>query len=155
MTHADLVARAVRWLRSRHRCPVVFAEMTTRLPVTPDAIGFLRSGISHLVECKTSRSDFRADQKKIAHRLPHLMPGDFRWYLTPPGLLIPDEIPVGWGLAECGPRQIRIVRDAPRIVRATERVEVDMLVSACIRHQLGVEWREDEARFAPYHSLKG
>jgi hypothetical protein len=88
----------------------------------PDAIGWLRSGISLLIECKASRGDFLSDAVKPSRRSgkagvsggpepsnaePPIKPprkteglGAYRFYLAPSGLLHPDELPEGWGLLE-------------------------------------------------------
>lgn len=157
MTHAEVVQRAVRWLRGHHECRTVFAEIVTYERVNPDAIGFRRvaggsRAWSVLVEAKISRSDFRADRDKIIHRLPDSCPGQERWYLTPPGLLRAEEVPPGWGLAECGKRSVRIVVPAPRGEPVPERAHADMgiMLAALRRHTHGVRWFEETARFEPY-----
>lgn len=67
----------------------------------PDALGINQVGESFLVEAKVSRADFFADQKKPWRQNPKLQGmGDFRAYITPAGLLNPDEIPYGWQLWE-------------------------------------------------------
>lgn len=160
LTHADVVERAVRWLRGKHQCRTVFAEMVTSLPITPDAIGWYFNW-SVLIEAKVSRSDFRADRSKPIHATPDLYPGQERWYLTPPGLVRPDEVPDEWGLAECGKRSVRVVKPAGRSHGGSDRIdsraaaELPFLLSAHRRHELGVTWREDEARFAPHGSATG
>lgn len=170
-THAELVQRAVRWLRGTMGCTVVFAEMSTLAPVIPDAIGWRFGSWSVLVECKTSRSDFKADQKKAGWNGPEF-PGQERWYLTPPGLLKPTEMPDGWGLIEAHERCVRVAHLCPRTRNYEMRAkhsgqrwpggletvfeptraahEVTLLTSAVRRHQIGVEWKPDDARFAPY-----
>jgi len=157
MTHAEVVQRAVRWLRGHHECRTVFAEIVTYERVNPDAIGFRKvAGSSRawsvLVEAKISRSDFRADRDKIIHRLPDSCPGQERWYLTPPGLVRAEEVPPGWGLAECGKRSVRIVVPAPKGEPVMERAHADMgiMLAALRRHAFGVRWFDDTARFEPY-----
>lgn len=109
MTHAELVARAVSWLKTMG-CPIVFFEMVTLQSEEPDAIGWRNSGgDSYLIECKASRSDFLADKKKF-HRsgIPAL--GQYRYYMCPPGMIKPEELPVGWGLLYCHPKKVELVR---------------------------------------------
>ena len=65
----------------------------------PDALGINSGGESFLVEVKVSRADFLADQKK-PHRNKEKALGNYRAYLTPKGLLNPEEIPFGWQLWE-------------------------------------------------------
>lgn len=148
MNHKDLVDRAVRWLRSRHSCSVVFAEMTTAVSETPDVIGWYRF-TSHVVEVKVSRSDFHRDRDKIHVRAGMSM-GQFRWYLTPPGLLKVEDLPPKYGLAEVRGSRIRVVRDAePREDRALNQ-EVQLLVSAVQRAHLGVQFDQKTARWESY-----
>lgn len=148
MTHADLVARAVRWLRGTQRCTVVLAELVTLGPEIPDAIGWVGWN-SILVECKVSRADFRRDRDKPHMRLPDGGMGRQRWYLTPPGLIGVDDLPDGWGLAEALARSVRVVR-AP-IARPDWRRdrEIGLLTSAVRRHDLGVPFDTVLARFMP------
>ena len=63
MTHAQLVERAVRWLRA-YRCGVVLSEQACVSGEMPDAIGWKRASHSVLVECKVTRADFLADRGK-------------------------------------------------------------------------------------------
>lgn len=156
MTHAELVQMGVKWLRgSHHKCTIVFAELSTRLPVTPDLLGFNYGGHVTHVEVKMSRSDFRADAKKISHRFPErYLLGDTRWYLAPDGCLRAEDMPEGWGLAVARGKRIYIVKQAPVSKERRRSVEVEFLVSALRRHELGIEWRHEEAKFAPYKRPK-
>lgn len=164
MTHAELVDRAVRWLRSSWHCGVVLAELVTYADSIPDAIGFGGRHRAHtraygsysqqvllgsiLAECKTSRADWARDRKKPAHRSGRLA-GNVRYYLTPPGLLTPDEIAPPWGLAEVGEGEIRIVRLAEVLEDTVQRVrqETVLLRSACRRHQAGAGFDASRGRF--------
>lgn len=154
LTHADVVARAVRWLRGHHACSSAYAELVVMgVPVIPDAIGF-RRGWSILVEAKVSRSDFRADLGKAIHRNPDSCPGQERWYLTPPGLLSPHELPRGWGLAEVGLRTVRIRAQADRGEPCPNRRAADLAILAAVarRHEVGAKWDHEAGRFAPVGS---
>lgn len=135
MTHTDLVKRAEKWLRGTMRCSVVLAELSSAAYETPDAIGWT-SVRSILVECKTSKSDFARGQKKHFRQNPEYGMGDFRFYMTPPGLLSPDEIPEHWGLLEARPKQTRIIVEAKCFdrIRAAWH-ERTLLVSALRRLQ--------------------
>lgn len=109
MTHAELVTRAGAWLKAMG-CPIVFTEMVTLWHETPDAIGWRNSGgESLLVECKVSRSDFLADKNKSFRC--GIVPGmgRFRYYLCPPGMIKPTDLPPRWGLLYCQPKKIEIV----------------------------------------------
>lgn len=155
VTHKLLVQAAAKWLRSTQKCSVVLAEMVCYAPSIPDAIGWqsANGGWSILVECKVSRSDFLADRKKLIHALPDSHPGQERWYFTPKGLLDPRELPEGWRLAEyhAGRVYIRTLQSGPRfryqLVAGRAQAEVPFLVSALRRHQIGVPFDAESARF--------
>jgi hypothetical protein len=111
VTHDQLVERAARWLRRTRRCPVVATEIVTTNHTGEclDAIGW-HQGYSILVECKASRSDFLADRRKTFRTMERLGMGDQRYYMTPPALVRPDELPPKWGLLEVHGRQVRVIR---------------------------------------------
>jgi hypothetical protein len=97
MTHADLCDIAERWLLSAKGCGFAFKELSTLAYEIPDAIGF-RDGLSILVECKISRSDFLSDKKK-PHRIDSSQGmGTFRYYMCPRGIVMPEDLPPRWGL---------------------------------------------------------
>lgn len=121
MTHDELVTRAARWLEGTQRCVHVVVEPCNLvLREQPDAIGWSAWGISTLVECKISRSDFHADKRKRSRvsegRVRGM--GTRRFYLTPKGLLEASCIPPGWGWAEVCGRKI-FVRIEP-VLRACD-----------------------------------
>jgi len=141
MTHADLIVRAERWLRNTLHCRVILTELTayTRSGETPDAIGWVR-GHCILVECKSSRADFRADQRKPS-RPRALFPalGNWRFYMTPPGLLDGLTLPDGWGWYEVRGRRVwhaggMKYRNASSYPLASDAPsEIAMLISALSR----------------------
>jgi len=128
---------------------VVFAEIVTAAASTPDAIGW-KFGRSTLVECKVSRSDFARDRRKNVHMVGRVM-GWERWYMTPPGLVQPHEVPEGWGLLEAHERCVRVRCKATPALQDARSLsdEVALLVSACRRHQVGAPWLHEDARFVP------
>lgn len=114
-THAELCELGARWLRSKG-CRVVLQDPFKAAVWTgeiPDVIGW-RDGHSILIECKTTRADFKTDQRKKFRADPEMGMGDARLYLTPPGLLRANELPEGWGLLEAQGRRVTIVGDYPR-----------------------------------------
>ena len=137
-THADLVRRAATWLRKggrfdglrRTACSVVTTEVGSAH--NADAWGWSTGGYSVQVECKATRSDFRADAKKYERQHPEHDVGDFRYYMTPAGLVQPDEVPDRWGLVECRGNQVRIVKHAQRQPETRRELEMATLVS-CLR----------------------
>ena len=112
MTHDELVARAVRWLRGTQRCSVVVSETVSGAFEEPDAIGWRNVFHSILVECKTSRADFFAEMKPKHRRMPMMGMGKWRYYMTPPGLLRVEELPTEWGLLEVHEKYVRVKHKA-------------------------------------------
>lgn len=99
-SHSELVKIAREWLRGTRKCTVVVAEISTAGCESPDAIGWYGTS-THLVECKSSRSDFLADRKKLPRVHPSVGMGDYRWYLTSTGVIKDaSELPEGWGWVE-------------------------------------------------------
>ncbi len=130
-THARGVELAAKWLRQR--CAVVITEMATDCNEEADAIGW-RGRRSILVEVKATRADFAADASKSFRRYGNLGMGEQRYYLTPAGLLNPDELPPGWGLLETGPRGgVRETRTASTQQEYRWQAEMGMLLSALRR----------------------
>lgn len=116
------------------RLPAVLAGCASNFWEIPDVIGFHR-GLSTLVECKTSRSDFAADAKKPFRRHPETGMGYHRWYFAPRGLLDPAELPEKWGLAEWHRGRVyKVKKPEPFLERATQN-ETHLLVSAVERLQ--------------------
>lgn len=138
MTHDELVTRAVLWLRKAKKCRVVVWRPNVLTYEQPDAMGWTAGAVSFVAECKASRSDFLRDADKAFRRFPSLGMGVYRFYFTPPGLLKESDVPEGWGLAECLPKKVRVVRDAPAHVERNLRSEVAQLV----RH--GTMWKPDD-----------
>jgi hypothetical protein len=96
-THSDLVKIAERWLRNRAGCGYVITELKSFSSEIPDAFGF-RVDYTVLIECKTSHTDFVADLKKPFRQHPETGIGDFRFYLTLPDIIKPEDLPPKWGL---------------------------------------------------------
>ena len=99
LSHDALTILAEKWLKKKN-FGVTFDDKFKALAETgeqPDSLGF-RNGVSALVECKCSRSDFLADSKKKFRMEPDLGMGDWRFYLCPEGLIGKNEIPHWWGL---------------------------------------------------------
>jgi hypothetical protein len=104
ITHAELIELGMKWLITRHRCPVVISEIVTSDPEQPDVLGF-HDRQSFLIECKISRSDFYADRSKSFRKNPMFGVGQRRWYMAPLGVIKKNEIPPKWGLLEVTDRK--------------------------------------------------
>ena len=107
MNHTELVDRAIKWLRNSFHCRVVLSELVayTNSGETPDAIGWVHNR-AILVECKSNKADFYADLRKPARSKYMAALGAWRFYLTLPHLLMPEEIIEGWGLYEVHGKRI-------------------------------------------------
>lgn len=132
LTHKAAVRRMALWLRNSRDCAVVMAERRVgACSEQPDVIGWHGNGRSILIECKVSRADFLADRDKYFRRHEETGVGQARYFAAPRGLLLPEEMPVGWGLLEIRDRQVK-VRSEAATKPANKAAEVAMLVS-CVR----------------------
>lgn len=128
LTHDELVQRARKWLRNTKRCGVVLCERGSAKHETPDAIGW-KGQTSHLIECKVSRSDFKADAKKIFRRYPELGMGSHRYYMVPKGLVEWFEVPAWWGLLEVESKRVLVSKKPRRFPEKNERAEFQLVLS--------------------------
>lgn len=115
MTHAELCARAVQWLRGTRRCYPVLSGIASAGEV-PDAIGW-SSKWSHagsiLVECKMSLSDFHRDKRK-KHKL---RIGRWRYFLCPVNVLTRISVELHYpdhGLLYLDHGRVYVIREAPQ-----------------------------------------
>ena len=140
MTHAQLVQKAVEWLRG-YRCGVVLSEQACASGEMPDAIGWKGSCHSVLVECKISRADFLADRGKRFRQKPDTGVGCERFYLVPKEMVCAGELPVGWGLLEYHNRTVKVTRTGARNLRTTVgfRYEMNLLLASLRRVEVRIE----------------
>jgi len=140
MTHAQLVEKAVRWLR-RYRCGVVLSEQACTSGEMPDAIGWKRACHSVLVECKVTRADFLTDRAKSCRQKPEQGVGSERFYLTPARLIRPEELTAGWGLLEYRRGRIHIVHASAQNLRTPTgfRYEMNLLLASLRRVEVRIQ----------------
>jgi hypothetical protein len=140
MTHAQLVEKAVRWLRS-YRCGVVLSEQACVSGEMPDAIGWKRACHSVLVECKVTRSDFLADRAKPFRLKPEQAVGCERFYLVPAGMVRCEDLPTGWGLLELRRGRIEMTHASAKNLRSASgfRCEMNLLLASLRRVEVRVE----------------
>ena len=140
--HDLLCQRAERFLRS-NGFSVAFSDRFQAAVATgekPDAIGF-RNGASCLIEVKCSRSDFLADRKKHFRIDPTAGMGDWRFFMSEPGIIGVKDLPDGWGLLHVSGRKVIKVYGWPPnsywLMRkpfvANKQAECDFLYSALRR----------------------
>jgi len=140
MTHAQLVEKAVRWLRF-HRCGVVLSEQACVNGEMPDAIGWKQACHSVLIECKVTRADFLADRAKPFRQRPEKGVGSERFYLTPPMLVKPEDLPAGWGLLECRRGRVEMLQPSAKNLRTAAgfRYEMNLLLASLRRVEVRIE----------------
>jgi len=130
-THAELVKRAGKWLKTRKKCGVIMKEWKGGCGETPDAIGF-RYNTSILIEVKISYSDFKKDfDKHFRKRMGYGM-GEYRYYMAPKEVIPLDEIPNNWGLLEVKNDRVYIACEAKQVKRGimTLRKENQLMINA-------------------------
>jgi hypothetical protein len=140
--HAQLVARAVEWLRSKYGCGVVLSEQYCARGEVPDVIGWRSSCQSVLVECKVSRSDFLADANKPFRLKPEEGLGSKRFYMAPAGIIARQELDQHWGLLECRGREIIMtVKPGRQDLRTTAGLlkEMNLLLASLRRVEVRIE----------------
>lgn len=140
MIHAQLVEKAVRWLRS-YRCGVILSEQACASGEMPDAIGWKKACHSVMVECKVTRSDFLVDREKPWRKKPEQGVGSERFYLTLPRLIKSEELPAGWGLLEYRRGRIEKLRESAKNLRTATgfRYEMNLLLASLRRVEVRIE----------------
>ncbi|TBQ33511.1 hypothetical protein EXU22_02750, partial [Klebsiella quasipneumoniae subsp. similipneumoniae] len=87
LTHDELCQIAYQFLK-RNGFKVCFHDRFVAVTSTgeqPDAMGF-RNFASCLIEAKCSRADLLADRKKRFRQRPELGMGDWRFFISEPGI---------------------------------------------------------------------
>ena len=140
MTHAELVSRAVAWLRG-YGCGLVLSEQSAASGEVPDAIGWKRACHSVVVECKVTRADFLIDLEKPFRRQPELGMGCERFYLARAGLVSPEELPAGWGLLEMRAGRIALAVASRKKLRSAKafHYEMNLLLASLRRVEIRIE----------------
>ena len=135
MTHSELVARGVNWLKNNRvstmRMPIVLPEYRCYADSIPDIIG-LNHDKTVVIECKVSHPDYLNDQRK-GHRRHAIQLGNLRYYLCPVGLLHPEEINNGWGLLYCHSHKITIEKQSDIFAKEQTRPQEYQVMYSIIR----------------------
>lgn len=140
--HAQLVERAVQWLRSSYKCGIVLSEQYCATGEIPDAIGWKGFCRSVVVECKASRSDFLADAGKPFRQKPEEGLGSERYYMAPAGLIRTEELPDAWGLLEVSRGATKVAKKAARRDQRTNvglMKEMNLLLASLRRVEVRIE----------------
>jgi hypothetical protein len=138
LCHDDLIRIGAHWLMGTMRCGAVVSELISENGESPDIIGW-RNSVSMVVECKVSRGDFLADKKKPFRSDPCKGMGKLRYYLTPKGLLVPDDLKDStWGLLETSGKQVRIILPSHQFLQRDMRAELRLMYTCLQRIQLRI-----------------
>jgi hypothetical protein len=140
--HAQLIARAVDWLRRRHKCGIILSEQYCATGEVPDVIAWKGHCKSVLVECKVSRADFLADAGKSFRQKPEEGMGSQRFYMAPKGIITASELPKHWGLLElCGPEVRMLVKPGRVDLRSAAGLmkEMNLLLASLRRVEVRIE----------------
>jgi len=140
--HAQLVRKAVEWLRHSYRCGIILSEQYCATGEVPDAIGWKGHCRSVVVECKVSRADFLADARKDFRLHPDVALGCERFYMAPAGIIRPDELPTSWGLLEYVRKTVHLaVKPARRDLRTPAGLmkEMNLLLASLRRVEVRIE----------------
>ena len=135
--HYQLCCEGAKWLRRRQnvekyegKWKYVAVEVCVVGCENPDI--WASNGWSTIVvEVKTSRADFLNDKKKFWQQPGHEygLAGNYRYYLTPKGLLSQEDLPAQTGLLEWDGKEItRTVRAE----RHTVSNHADMIIMASL-----------------------
>ena len=121
--HYNLCLEGAKWLKKkknheRYETPwkYIAVEIVVYGCENPDIWAF-NGWSTMVVEVKTSHADFLNDKKKWFRQVGNEGgdPGNYRYYLTPKGMLKPEELPEGFGLLEWDGKNIE------RVINATRR----------------------------------
>jgi len=141
MTHAQLVQRAIVWLRS-YRCSVVLSEQACASGEMPDAICWKADAALRCGRMQGLRADFLADRAKPFRIKPEIGLGCERFYLTAPDLVAIEELPAGWGLLESQRGRVKMLRpSSQKSLRSAQgmKYEMNLLLASLRRVELRVE----------------
>ena len=143
ITHSKLIDIGRSWLNSAYSpsldhghkpCSIILTEpyASTRYNEIPDifAVCDLWHGkiLTVLIECKVSRSDFYADQKKVCRLMKEGIGGQ-RWYLAPEGIIPIEKLPEKWGLLEVSKfKELKIIK-RPELQERDKDSEMNIIVN--------------------------
>ncbi len=148
LTHDELCQIGWRFLQS-NGFKVAFHDRFkawTPYGEQADAIGF-RNGASCLLEAKCSRADLLADRKKEFRIEPEKGMGDWRFFISEPGIVRIEDLPEGWGLLHVVKGRVKKIHGWPvgncdwcvtakKPFKANKQAECDYMFSALRRLDL-------------------
>ena len=140
--HAQLISRAVEWLRHRCKCGIILSEQYCATGEVPDVIAWKGFCKSVLVECKVSRADFLSDAGKPFRLKPEEGMGSQRLYMAPAGMIRLEELPKHWGLLELRGREVCVAVKPGRPDLRSEiglMKEMNLLLASLRRVEVRIE----------------
>ena len=140
--HAQLIERAIEWLRRSYKCGIILSEQYCATGEVPDVIAWKGVCKSVLVECKISRADFLADAGKPFRCKPEEGMGSQRFYMAPAGMIRTEELPKHWGLLELRGREVRMTVRPGRVDLRSEvglMKEMNLLLASLRRVEVRIE----------------
>lgn len=144
--HYQLCCEGAKWLRNRKNretsgdCGGSWKYITVEMCVqgceNPD-IWATNGWSSIVVEVKTSRADYLNDKKKPWYQdgMQHTLAGNYRYYLTPKGLLNKDDFPTGVGLLEWDGKTITRTITAERHIQSNH---ADLIILGSLLRREGL-----------------
>lgn len=93
-THRQLEEVGAKWLSKSGywwSCKRIAIEPTSPGSERPDVIGFAY-GVTHVIECKTTRDDFLRDFRKKWRKEGEKPMGSYRWWLCVEGVITVDDL---------------------------------------------------------------
>jgi hypothetical protein len=116
ITHNQCIDISANWLANQKNrsigwgCKIILREPSGYLlsvgESLPDILG-IWDEMTVNIECKVSRSDFLSDKnKKHSHPI-----GNYKIYACPHNMILPSEIPNGWGLLYVNGRGGKLIVD--------------------------------------------
>ena len=144
--HYQLCCLGAKFLKARKNAEpwavpnkYVAVELVTLTAENPD-IWATNGYHTTLVEVKTSRADFLADQKKwvrsFAAEQADKCLGNYRYYLCLEGIITLDEVPEKWGLLVYDGKKIVKVKNAKYVKSSTD---AELLVLTSIMRRCGIK----------------
>ena len=169
-THNDLIDIGRKWLLKSYcngskeyghsPCSIILNELNanTRFGEQPDILGFNSNCRSRsiLIECKISKSDFYADQKKpFRHPALNEGIGSQRWYLAPEGIIPIEKLPEKWGLLEVSNiGKVKVIKK-PIIQDRDYESEINMIISTIRRLNILPDNHIAIKRYKPLKNSRG
>lgn len=132
--HQKLCDVAINWLKyNTYKCVLTFSGVKGVGYEEPDVVGWNCSGISFMIEAKTSRSDFLRDKEKFVRKYGAAYGiGLYKYYITNGSFEINDHELEGFGLLVYKDRKVIEVKKPTLSKEYDHHKEIPFLVR-CVR----------------------